>query len=87
VIFYRADQGNMLTRTTLDQVKSAEDQLFSLPGYSSFCLQKVNPVTSAIECRRPVSVTNIMYGSLTSQGFVADGDSTRQLDPVRSAQV
>jgi hypothetical protein len=87
VIFHRADKTTMLTRPMITKVKAVEDALFDLPDYQRICLQKTNPDTGAHECRRPVSVTNFIYGSVTTSGFIPDGNSNRQLDPVNSAQV
>ena len=87
VIFHRADRGTMLTRPIISKVKAVEDEVYALPDFARLCLQSTNPETGDVQCRRPVSVTNFIYGSMTKSGFVPDGNSQRQLNPVRAAQV
>lgn len=87
VVFHNNDLTTMLTRGTVARIKEVEDRVYELPEYTRLCLHR--SVTGTVrECRRPVSVTNFVYGTTEADGsFTPDGNSDVQQDPVKTAQV
>ena len=85
-VFHHADKSTMLTPVAIARIKAIEDEVFRLPGYQRLCLHV--SAEGPRKCRRPVSATNFMYGTVTpSGGYVPDGNSDVQQDPVKAAQV
>jgi hypothetical protein len=89
VMFHLTNKTTMLTPAAIRRVKSVEDKVFALPVYEDFCLHVISPKAQGErECRRPVSITNFIYGSVTADGrYLPDGKSDEQQDPVKVAQV
>jgi hypothetical protein len=89
VVFHLTNKTTLLTPAAIQRVKSVEDKVFALPAYQTFCLHALAPKAPGVRvCRRPVSVTNFVYASVTADGwYVPDGKSDVQQDPVKAAQV
>jgi hypothetical protein len=87
VIYHNADLTTMLTPEAITKIRKVEEDIFVLPEYTSLCMHQQR-ADAGRECRRPVSITNFIYGSAEADGsFHADGSSVTQLNPVKVAQV
>eukprot|EP00892_Ulva_mutabilis_P011332 jgi/Ulvmu1/8571/UM045_0013.1 len=89
VVFFNTDKSTMLARETVARIKRVEDSIYALPAYTRMCLHMSERETGAARhCRRPVSMTNFVYGRFADDGsFMADGSATEAQDPVKAAQV
>jgi hypothetical protein len=88
VVFHLTNKTTMLTPAAIERVKSVEDQVYALSAYHDFCLHLPSKPSGMRECRRPVSVTNFIYGSVAADGsYRPDGNSDVQQDPIKASQV
>lgn len=89
VVFFKDDRSTMLTRETVAEIKRIENEIYALPAYERLCLH-MSPGETGVQrqCRRPISMTNFVYGRFTDSGeFMADGSNDEAQDPVKAAQV